>query len=136
MRDLDRFLAAQARDYNTALGEIARGRKETHWIWYVFPQIQGLGKSETAQLYGIRDVSEAESYIGHPVLGPRLRAIAELLLSHAGTPAREILGSPDDMKVRSCATLFHAAAPGEPVFRRILDAFYEGAEDPATLDRL
>lgn len=132
---ISRFVEAQKRDYATALEEIRNGRKQTHWIWYIFPQIAGLGHSCYSNLYGIRDISEAEAYLNHPVLGKRLREISEELLKHRGTPAQDILGELDAMKVRSCMTLFDRVSPDD-VFARVLDAFYEGKRCERTVNML
>lgn len=134
--DLDRFVSAQAGLYEQALRELRAGRKRTHWMWFVFPQVEGLGYSATARRYAIRNRSEAAAYLGHPVLGPRLIECCHALLAHRGCSVGEILGSPDDMKLKSCATLFESVAGAEPVFGRILDAFYAGVRDVATLQRL
>lgn len=134
--DLDRFVSAQAGVYEQALRELRAGRKHTHWMWFVFPQIEGLGYSSTARRYAIRNRDEAVAYLGHPVLGPRLLECCNALLAHRTRSASEILGSPDDLKLNSCATLFEAVAGDEPVFGRIIDAFYGGVRDAATLQRL
>jgi uncharacterized protein (DUF1810 family) len=130
--DLDRFLAAQQGTYDGALAELRRGRKTGHWIWFVFPQLDGLGRSEMSHRYGIVSLGEAEAYAAHPVLGARLRECAEVLLAARSTSADDILGSIDAMKVRSSMTLFRRAAPDEPVFGQVLDRFYDGRADPAT----
>ncbi len=130
--DLDRFVEAQARVYPTVLAELRAGAKRSHWIWFVFPQLRGLGRSATAQRFGISSLAEARAYLDHPVLGPRLRECAGLLVAVEGRSAGEILGYPDDLKVRSSMTLF-ARAGEDRVFRAVLDAFYGGQEDPATL---
>lgn len=134
--DLDRFVAAQEGVYDTVLAELRAGSKRTHWIWFVFPQVRGLGRSSTAQHYGISSLAEARAYLAHPVLGPRLRECARLLATHTGRSATQILGYPDDLKVRSSMTLFARAADDPADFRAVLDAFYGGEEDPATLDLL
>ncbi|MCB2377119.1 DUF1810 domain-containing protein [Hymenobacter sp. BT635] len=134
--DLQRFLSAQQTDYATALAEIRRGRKTSHWMWYIFPQIQGLGFSETSKFYAIRDRAEAEAYLAHPVLGPRLREISEALLALPGSDATRILGSPDDVKLRSSMTLFAALDNADPVFQRVLDKFFGGTQDAKTLQQL
>lgn len=134
--DLTRFVAAQASDYQTALAEIRAGRKQTHWMWYVFPQVDGLGFSSTARHYAIRGRDEARAYLDHPVLGPRLVACAEAALGVPGKSAREIFGSPDDLKLRSSATLFAAISPPGSVFHQLLDRFYGGEPDKKTLDIL
>lgn len=132
--ELDRFLAAQTPGVLAAVeAELRAGRKRTHWMWFVFPQLAALGRSETARFYGLRDVAEARGYWAHPVLGPRLRRHAELVLAAPGADARAIMGSPDDLKLRSCATLFSLAAPEEAVFPAILRRFFGGEGDPLTL---
>jgi uncharacterized protein (DUF1810 family) len=130
--DLDRFVAAQEGVYPTALEELRNGRKTGHWIWFVFPQVAGLGRSETSRHYAIGSLAEARAYLDHPVLGPRLRESTDLLLAIKERTAEEILGSLDAMKVRSSATLFHRAAPDERRFADVLDRFYGGLVDPAT----
>ena len=134
--DLDRFVTAQDSDYETVLGELRRGRKTGHWIWYIFPQIAGLGRSWMSQHYAISSLDEARAYLAHLVLGARLRECARLVLAVEGRTAEEILGSIDAMKLRSSMTLFHRAAPDEPEFGLVLDRYYDGAEDEATLARL
>lgn len=134
--DLERFVIAQQRDYPRALGELKAGQKRSHWIWYVFPQLRGLGRSEMAQRYGLADLTEARAYLAHPVLGPRLQECARALLTHSGRSARQIMGTPDDLKLRSSMTLFHAADPGQPLYSEVLLAFYGGEVDLATLKRL
>src|SRR3954454_23429685 len=131
--DLARFVDAQAADYDRALAEITRGRKQSHWMWYVFPQIDGLGMSPTSRRFAIRNLAEAKAYLAHPVLGPRLVAIAEAAVRLENRSAAEIFGSPDDMKLRSCATLFARASPEESVFQRILDKYFDGEPDQATV---
>ena len=130
--DLERFATAQAPAWEGALAELRRGRKTGHWIWFVFPQIAGLGRSALSQLYGIGSLAEARAYLAHPVLGPRLRESARALVAHAGRSADEILGSVDAVKVRSSMTLFHRADPDDPLFREVLETFYRGVPDPAT----
>ena len=130
---LARFLLAQQDDYETALREITAGRKRSHWMWYVFPQIDGLGFSETARLYAIRNADEARAYLAHPVLGERLLTCARAAVAVEGRSATEIFGSPDDLKLRSSATLFAAVSPPDSVFQRLLDRFYPAGPDPATL---
>jgi uncharacterized protein (DUF1810 family) len=131
--DLDRFLRAQAGAYDQALEELRRGRKTGHWIWFIFPQIAGLGSSPTSRMYAIASLDEARAYAAHPVLGHRLIECAAAMLSHEGLTAREILGTPDDLKFRSSMTLFAAASPQEPLFARALDRFFSGESDPLTL---
>ena len=130
---LEKFVTAQNRDYATALREIRNGRKRSHWIWYIFPQIQGLGMSSTAQYYGIRDLEEAKDYMEHPVLGPRLVEISEALLGLDSSDPGAVMGFPDDLKLCSCMTLFELAAPEEKVFSKVLDKFYHGRRDGNTL---
>lgn len=134
--DLARFVEAQQRDYQQALDELRAGAKRSHWIWYVFPQLRGLGRSEMAEHYGISGLDEARAYLAHPLLGPRLEDCARALLSHRGRSARQIMGSPDDLKLRSSMTLFQAAAPQQALFAEVLQAFYDGEQDAATLQRL
>ncbi len=134
--NLDRFLRAQARAYAQALGELRRGRKTGHWIWFIFPQIAGLGSSPTSRLYAIASLDEACAYAAHPVLGHRLIESAKAMLSHEGSTARDILGAPDDLKFRSSMTLFAAASPQEPLFAEALGRFFGGEDDPLTLAEL
>jgi uncharacterized protein (DUF1810 family) len=131
--DLDRFVRAQESDYERALAEIRSGRKRSHWMWYVFPQYEGLGSSPTSRRYAIRSRAEAEAYLRHPVLGPRLAECAEAVLGVRGKSASEIFGSPDDLKLRSCATLFACVAPAGSVFERLLERHFPGGRDGATL---
>ena len=133
---LERFVKAQKYDYDTALREIRSGRKRSHWMWYIFPQLQGLGYSSTAQYYGIRDLEEAQDYMEHPVLGPRLVEISEALLVLDTSDASAVMGYPDDLKLRSSMTLFELAAPGQPVFSRVLEKYYSGHRDRHTLELL
>ena len=133
---LDRFVRAQEHDYDRALAEIRSGRKRTHWMWYIFPQIEGLGFSETARRYAIRDPNEARAYLGHLVLGPRLVECAEAVLAVQGRSAREIFGSPDDSKLRSCATLFAEVSAEGSVFHRLIQVYFGGAPDARTLTLL
>ena len=134
--DLNRFLDAQEHDYARALGEIRGGRKRSHWMWYIFPQFEGLGFSSTSRRYSIKSMAEAEAYLKHPVLGPRLFECAEAALQIEGCSALEIFGSPDDMKLRSCATLFACVAPSGSVFHRLIDKYFDGQPDSKTLDLL
>jgi uncharacterized protein (DUF1810 family) len=131
--DLNRFVQAQKGDYERALSEIRSGRKQSHWMWYIFPQFDGLGFSPTSRLYSIKSVAEAKAYLGHPVLGPRLVECAEAALRVEGRSAFEVFGSPDDMKLRSCATLFASVSPAGSVFDRLLDKYYQGERDARTL---
>lgn len=130
--DLERFVQAQAPVHDTVVAELRAGKKQSHWMWFVFPQLLGLGRSQTARDFAIRSLDEARAYLAHPVLGPRLRECARLVLDTHGLTAHDIFGSPDDRKLHSCATLFLEAS-GEPVFRELLDRFYEGRRDDATL---
>jgi uncharacterized protein (DUF1810 family) len=133
--NLDRFVEAQDGVYADALAELTAGRKRTHWMWFVFPQIAGLGSSPTAQRYAIASLDEARAYLAHPVLGPRLRDCARALLAVEGRSAREILGHPDDLKLRSSMTLFARAADDPALFQAVLDRYYDGP-DPLTLKLL
>ena len=132
--DLSRFLKAQEYDYEQALREIRGGRKRSHWMWYIFPQIQGLGFSSTAQYYAIRDLQEAKDYLAHPVLGARLKEISSALLDLEGLSASEIFGYPNDLKLRSSMTLFRLADLNEPVFLEVLEKYYDGEPDSRTVD--
>jgi uncharacterized protein (DUF1810 family) len=130
---LDRFVAAQDRVIEAVREELRAGAKRSHWMWFVFPQPRGLGTSSMAQLFAIGSMDEARAYLTHPVLGPRLRECCELMLSVPRRSAHEILGSPDDLKFRSCLTLFSLADPRDPLFRACLDRFYGGEPDPRTV---
>ena len=136
MDGLERFIQAQESVYPSALKEIKDSRKEGHWIWYIFPQIKGLGYSYNSNYYGIKDAAEAGEYLAHPILGNRLREVSEALL---GLPenltAREILGGIDALKVKSSMTLFYAVSK-EPLFRRVLDRYYNGELDHRTINKL
>lgn len=134
--DLTRFVDIQRTNYTRALQEITTGRKTTHWMWYIFPQVAGLGQSAMAREYGIAGIGEARAYMAHPLLGPRLTACAEALLAVQGRTITEILGTPDDMKLRSCATLFAAVTPPGSVFERLLEKYYAGERDERTLRAL
>jgi len=134
--DLQRFVEAQTPVYERALEELRAGHKQSHWMWFVFPQIAGLGHSAMAQRYAISGVDEARAYLEHPLLGPRLHACAQAMLLHRDRSVRQILGSPDDLKLRSSMTLFAAVAPEQPLFQQVLDTFFEGEADPKTLSRL
>ena len=131
--DLARFVAAQRGSYEHALAEIASGRKRSHWMWYVFPQFAGLGMSATSRKYAMASLAEAEAYLRHEVLGPRLVACADAALAVEGRSAREIFGSPDDLKLRSSATLFAQVSPDGSVFHRLLEKYFGGEPDAATL---
>ncbi len=130
---LERFLDAQKADYAIALSEIKNGRKRSHWMWYIFPQIYGLGFSETSKYYAIKDIAEAHSFLNHPILGERLVAICRALLNLKENDANKILGSPDDIKLKSSMTLFAALSKTNPVFQLVLNKFFNGAKDGATL---
>jgi uncharacterized protein (DUF1810 family) len=132
---LQRFLDAQEPVIDIAMAELRAGRKRSHWMWFVFPQLKQLGRSGTAKFYGIEGLQEARDYLAHPVLGPRLLACTEAILRHAGKTANAILGSPDDLKFRSCMTLFSRAAPEQPLFKTALDTFFV-EEDSLTVDLL
>jgi uncharacterized protein (DUF1810 family) len=131
--DLARFVQAQEGDHERALSEIRSGRKRSHWMWYIFPQYDGLGFSPTSRRYAIKSLAEAQAYLGHPVLGPRLVECAQAALGVEGRSAYEIFGSPDDMKLRSCATLFARVSPAGSVFQRLLDKYFQGQPDAKTL---
>lgn len=131
--DLARFVQAQARDYQRALSEIRRGQKRSHWMWFVFPQFDGLGFSATSRRYAIKSRAEAEAYLAHPVLGPRLVESVTAVLAIEGRSAIEIFGSPDDMKLRSSATLFASVSPAGSVFSQLLDRYFGGKPDALTL---
>jgi uncharacterized protein (DUF1810 family) len=130
--DLDRFLSAQAPVYEQVLAELRRGRKASHWMWFIFPQIDGLGSSMTSVRYAIRSLDEARAYLGHPVLGARLRECTRLVLAPDASSADAVLGSIDARKLRSSMTLFHRADPSEPLFRQALDRWFGGEADEAT----
>ena len=130
---LDSFLNAQRGDYAAALAEVRRGRKTSHWMWYIFPQIAGLGQSSTARYYSIRDLEEAREYYSHPVLGQRLREISGVLLELRGSDPVAVFGGIDSMKLKSSMTLFAVAAPDDPLFQQVLDKYYGGEQDALTL---
>ena len=136
--DLQRFVAAQdaGGTYEQAAAELRGGRKASHWMWFVFPQIAGLGYSPTSRMYAITSLDEARAYLAHPVLGPRLTECATILASLPGRTAEQIFGEVDALKLRSSMTLFARAAPDEPAFRQVLDQYFDGAPDPATDQRL
>jgi uncharacterized protein (DUF1810 family) len=131
--NLSRFVQAQDEDYERALGEIRSGRKQSHWMWYIFPQFDGLAFSSTSKRYAIKSLAEAEAYLGHSILGPRLMQCAEAVLEIEGRSALEIFGSPDDAKLRSCATLFARASPVGSVFDQLLRKYFHGERDGETL---
>jgi uncharacterized protein (DUF1810 family) len=134
--DLQRFVDAQAPVYDRVCAELRNGRKQSHWMWFIFPQIAGLGHSAMAQRYAISSLDEARAYLKHVILGPRLLECTQLLLQVDGKSAYDILGSPDDTKFHSCMTLFGRAAPQEQVFIDALEKYFGGAEDQATVARL
>jgi uncharacterized protein (DUF1810 family) len=133
---LERFLAAQEGVYDRALDELRAGRKTSHWMWFIFPQLRGLGRSETARFYGLDGVAEAQAYLAHPVLGARLVEAARAMLTQAGQRPEAVLGATDAMKLRSSATLFAAVPGADPVFARLIEVFYGGAACPLTRERL
>ena len=136
MYDLERFYKAQEHDYETALSEIRNGRKESHWMWYIFPQVAGLGRSTMAEYYAIRSREEAKAYIEDPLLGKRLIEISQALLQVESDDTGKVMGWPDNLKLWSCMTLFAEVAPEQPVFRNVLEKFYDGEMDGKTLDIL
>jgi len=131
--DLARFVAAQEGRFTSALNELKQGSKKSHWIWFIFPQLDGLGRSSTAKHYSIKSRGEAEAYLQHPLLRQRLVQCAEALLHLHGNSATEIMGHPDDMKFRSCMTLFASILEDDSVFRKVLDKYFQGHADPKTL---
>lgn len=133
MYNLEKFVSAQSRSYETALEEIRNGRKESHWIWYIFPQIEGLGMSYTSQMYAISCLDEAREYLNHPVLGPRLIEISKALLDLPTSNPSSVMGWPDDLKLRSSMTLFSMVAEDETVFDDVLEKFYKGEKDDMTI---
>jgi len=135
--NLDRFVAAQASSFDAALAEIQAGHKQTHWMWFIFPQLRGLGRSATAEVYGIASLEEARAYLRHALLGPRLITCTEAVIVNTGTTLREIFGAPDDLKFRSSMTLFEAAAgPSEPVFTTAIECCCGGGRDEWTLRQI
>jgi uncharacterized protein (DUF1810 family) len=134
--NLERFVDAQAGVYDQALAELRAGRKRSHWMWFIFPQIAGLGQSDMARRYAIASTDEAAAYLAHPVLGPRLRTCAAAVAAHDDRPADAIFDYPDNLKFYSSMTLFADVAPDEAVFQTCLDRFFDGAGDPATLERI
>lgn len=135
-KDLNRFIEAQAKSYATALSEIKSGRKHSHWMWYIFPQLKGLGYSPTAQYYAIEDLKEATDYLQHSQLGSNLIRVSKALYELEGKTANEIFGAPDDLKLRSSMTLFSQVRDTHPIFRQILDKYFGGKRDPLTLELL
>ena len=134
--DLQRFVKAQAPIYDKVREELRAGRKESHWMWFIFPQIAGLGQSPTSVRFAISSLEEASSYLAHRILGPRLKECAKLALDVEGKTARQIFGPVDETKFRSSMTLFAKAAPDEPLFAECLEKFFSGGPDPATLEKL
>ena len=134
--DLERFVDAQDGAYEAVRAELRAGRKMTHWMWFVFPQLRGLGHSATARYFGIASAAEAAAYLAHPVLGARLRECVEWVLAVQGSTAHAIFGPPDDLKFRSSMTLFREAAPDEAAFQAALDRYFAGEADPRTLELL
>lgn len=134
--DLNRFLAAQKPVFDAVLRELAAGRKTSHWMWFIFPQLRGLGRSSTATFYGIASEAEALAYWQHPVLGTRLAQCCAALLRIEGRTALDVFGSPDDMKLKSSMTLFERAAPGPAIFGQVLERYFGGSRDRRTLDLL
>jgi len=134
--NLQRFVDAQDPVIERVLEELAAGRKRTHWMWFVFPQLAGLGRSPTARFYALASFDEARAYLAHPLLGPRLKACARAVAAHVGQSARAIFGAPDDLKLRSSLTLFEAADPTAAEFGAALDAVCDGVRDPATLQMI
>jgi uncharacterized protein (DUF1810 family) len=133
--DLDRFVRAQAADYDQALSELREGKKRSHWMWYIFPQMEGLGLSPMSRQYAIKSADEARAYLDHPILGPRLQECATVVYDIDGRSAFDIFGAPDDMKLRSSATLF-ASVSGGGVFEQIIQKYFEGQHDEKTLQTL
>lgn len=134
--DLERFVSAQASVYDHVVAELRAGKKRSHWMWFIFPQVEGLGSSPMAQHYAIRSRGEAEAYLRHALLGPRLIECTQLILGHSDRSAHDILGSPDDLKFRSCMTLFAAASEKGSPFERALQVFHAGERDPKTIAHL
>lgn len=131
--NLNRFVQAQEDDFRQALAEIKRGQKRSHWMWHIFPQFEGLGFSSTSRHYSIKSRAEAQAYFQHPVLGRRLLECFEAVLRVEGRSAHDIFGFPDDLKLRSCATLFASLSPEDSVFRRVLQKYFEAQDDPKTV---
>ena len=134
--ELNRFLSAQSEDYQVALEELKQGRKESHWIWYVFPQVAGLGLSSMSQTYAIQSKEEGLAYFQHPVLGQRLHECCEALLLHQDKSVTAIMGTPDDLKLKSSMTLFASLSDSDSIYHQVLEIFYEGEQDQKTLDFL
>src|SRR5262249_37809052 len=134
--DLKRFVAAQASDYDAALGELRAGRKRSHWIWHILPQLRGLGMSQMATRYGLQSLTEAKAYLAHPLLGHRLRECVRTLNALPGSDAVAVLGGIDAVKLRSCLTVFAEASENEPLFQEGLDKYFHGERDSATMSLL
>jgi uncharacterized protein (DUF1810 family) len=134
--NLERFITAQKAVFQTAIAELQNGRKESHWMWYIFPQIQGLGFTETSKFYAIKNLQEAKEFLNHRVLGPRLILISSVLLDSPLKDAHKIFGSPDDLKLHSSMTLFSEVPNADPVFKKVLDKFFESRKDNKTLKML
>lgn len=134
--DLQRFIDAQQAVYETARAELRAGHKRTHWMWYIFPQIAGLGRSDTARRFALSGIDEAQAYLAHPLLGERLEECCRILAATEGRTASQIFGYPDDLKLHSSLTLFAQAAPGQPLFNACLARYFNGQRDPATLELL
>ena len=134
--NLDRFIKEHQRDYATAYSELSQGRKQSHWSWWIIPQIVGLGMTSTSQYYAIKSLDEAIAFLAHPYLGKNIREISKVLLGLESNDATAIMGYPDDLKLRSCMTLFAEADPNEEVFQKVLDKFFNGEKDERTLEIL
>lgn len=134
--NLDRFIKEQQRDYSTAYAELSQGRKRSHWSWWIIPQIVGLGMTATSHKYAIKSLDEAVAFLAHPYLGKNIREIAKVLLELESDNATLVMGYPDDLKLRSCMTLFAEAAPNEEIFQKVLDKFFDGKKDERTLEIL
>ena len=134
--NLDRFIKEQQRDYTTAYAELSQGRKRSHWSWWIIPQIVGLGMTATSHKYAIKSLDEAVAFLAHPYLGKNIREISKVLLGLESNDATAIMGYPDDLKLRSCMTLFAEADPNEEVFQKVLDKFFNGEKDERTLEIL
>jgi uncharacterized protein (DUF1810 family) len=133
---LSRFINAQETIYESVLAELRSGQKRSHWMWFIFPQIEGLGHSPTSKYYAIKSLDEAREYLNHPILGSRLVECAEIILGIEGRTASEIFGFPDDLKLRSCMTLFSCAAEADSMFDRVLEKYFDGKQDNETLKLL
>ena len=132
--NLNRFIEAQMATYEGAMLELARGRKESHWVWYIFPQIEGLGRSDTAKLYSIKSLEEGRAYLGHPVLGPRLIEACEILLVLKDASMDEVMGFPDDLKLLSSMTLFEALSDSSSIFTKIIEIYFDDERDETSLE--